>query len=555
MKNIFKFFLIGILFFSQICFSEIFFWNSSFAENLTEEEQLLEWQKVVAEMEQENENEKWIYFFDAIKNQIVKWFNYNDEFDSTSNPKLTEDWTKAIYSIWEWIFFKDSADLSFPNNEDLWVWDFWEININENSVKLFKTEIQWETLVLSWKDEDKFDWYVIQIKDKIDWFLDWDSKSLVYFLKKEWTDYSLDFWNNKNIILTEKIFEDSELKLFLNENFFYAKIFWVNNWKISTWSAQKILYWNTENSEPEKIWLIESLEFPILVDNYLKISDLVFTDSQVWDKFSWDFDWDEVFEKSWSEVFLPAQEDLRSFYINLKITKINWESFVKKIQLDYFSPKIFFDNEINWEIFWHIEPRISNFPVYYKYENEEIIKVSAKILTDMNWNFSFLKKSEKKSKEIYWEFWEKIWEIFFETWEIKTFWNFYLNFSPSRENFSSVWLFNYDWKYLDFFTKVADWIFENKYEKNLEKWKIFYQQIWWFENFFIYKNDLEDFPNLIRILEWTKTIAIISSIWEIKIYDESCKFIFDNSTKTSFDFFLQKNWQNLFYFNFWVDLK
>ena len=485
MKKFFIIFFIGIIFFLQDV--KIF--------ALTEEEQLLEWQKVVAEMEKENENEKWIYFFDAIKQKIVKFFNYNDEFDSTSTPKITKDWNTAVYSIWDWIFFKENSDLNFPNNENEEIWNFWEINVNENSVKLFKTEIQWETLVLTWKDEEKFDWYIIQIKDKIDWFLNSDSKSLVYILIKQeeiwWKmqnkfNISNDLKNNENIFLTEKIFSDPELKLFLNENFFYAKIFWIKNWKISTWSAQKILYWNAKISEPIKIEEIETMKFPILVENYLDVADLVFTDIQTWDNFSWDFDWDEIFEKAWQKILLPAQNDLWEFFVNLKITKITWEKFIKKIKLSFFSPKIFFDKQENWKIFWHIEPKIWNFPVYYKYENEEISKISKKILTDSNWNFSFLKQSEKKYREIYLENKEVLWKIFLKTWNVE------LKFSKNNLNFLVI----------------------------------------------------SDKTNA-----WKEIIAIIYQNWKIQIYDKN--YIISQWENWK-DFYLKKFGKKYFYINFWI---
>lgn len=419
-----------------IFFIGMFFFQNSFAEK--------NWLDVnkIAEEQAKNESEKWIYFFDAIKKQIVKWFNYNDEFDSTSNPQLLENWKEAVYSIWDTIFFKESSEWNFPNNEDLWILDFWKIKVNENSVKLFKTEIQWKNLALSWKDEDKFDWYLIQIKDKIDWFLDWNSKSLVYFLKKEWTNYTFDFWDNKNIFFTEKKFESPELKIFLDDNFFYAKIFWTKNWKLSTASAEKILYWEKKNLVPKKISTVEKFNFPILVENYLKISDFQFVEKQDWDIFSWDFDWDEIFEKKWEKIFLPIQEDTWKFFINLKVERKNWKKIIKKIQLNFFAPKIFFDSEKNWKIFWYIKPWIWNFPVYYSYSDENSARISDKILTDKNWKFSFLKQSEKKSRNIYWENWENFWEIFSKTWNVELkFSDKYWDFLVIYDEWKVIWVF------------------------------------------------------------------------------------------------------------------
>ena len=495
MKKIIIFFFIGILFFLQSV--KIF--------ALTEDEIKVEQNRVVAEMEEENKTEKWIYFFDSITKKIVKFFNYNDEFDSTTNPQVTKDWKIAVYSIWDSVFMKEFYKSSFQNDENLSVWDFWKINVNENSVKLFKTEILWETLILSWKDEEKFDWYLIQIKDKVDWFLDWNSKSLVYLLKKEFedtdenkiknqeidknfSDIKKNFLTWNKIFLTEKKFSDSELKIFLDENFFYAKIFWISNWEISTSSAQKILYWNTEILEPEKIWEIEKIRFPILIENYLKISDLFFTEKEDWDVFSWDFDWDEIFEKSWEEIFLPIQNDLWSFFINLKIRKKSWEEFIKKIQLNFFSPKIFFDKDENWRIFWHIEPKINNFPVFYTYENEDINKKfwSEKIFTNENWEFSFLKKSEKNSRKIFLENKNILWEIFLEKWNVD------LKFS------------DYYWNFL-VISKTTD--------------------------------------------SWKNIIAIIYFSWKIEIYDKNYQIILWENWK---DFYLKKFWKKDFYFNFWV---
>jgi len=363
MKNFILVFFIGIL----------LFWNS-FQDSFA--------------FEYDN-NEKWIYFFDWVKQKIVKFFNYTDEFDSTSNPKIIDDWKKAVYSIWDWIFMKNFSDFNFLNSEDEDVWNFWNFNINENSVKLFKTEIQWESLLLSWKDDDLFDWYLIHIKDDVDWFLNPNSNNLVYILNKEWKDLSFlssEIKKNKKIFLTNKKFEKAELKIFLNENFFYAKIFWIKDWEISTWSAQKILYWNTNILKPKEIWKIEKIKFPILVENTLNISDLFFTDVNIWDVFSWDFDWDGVFEKEWEEVFLSPQQNLWHFFVSLKIIKKTWEQFIKKIELNFFSPEIFFDKDVGWKIFWHIDPVVDNFPISYLYEVDwETKKSSDKIFTNKDW--------------------------------------------------------------------------------------------------------------------------------------------------------------------------
>lgn len=531
MKKFILIFFIGILFFSQNI--KIF--------ALTEAEQIAEWQRVVAEMEKENINEKWIYFFDAIAQKIVKFFNYNDEFESTSTPKITEDWNTAIYSIWDWVFFKNFLNLNFSNNENLWIWNFWEIEIDENSVKLFKTEINWETLILSWKDEEKFDWYLIQIKDNIDWFLNWESKNLFYLLKKNfdewiwWEEWKKNKIKNLNIeknfseikknflnwetnFLIEKKFSKPELKIFLNENFFYAKIFWITswnnslntsrNWKISTASAQKIIYWNKDNLKPDKNFTkIEKLNFPILVENYLKISDLFYLEKENWDIFSWDFDWDGIFENNWEKIFLPIQQELWSFFVNLQITKKTWEKFIRKIQLNFFSPKIFLDRDENWKIFWHIEPRINNFPVFYTYENDEINKKywSEKIFTgkywNKNWEFSFLKKSEKNYeiewRKIYLENKEILWKIFLKTWNVE------LKFSDKYWSFLVI-------------------------SENTESWK--------------------------------KVIALIYLNWKIKIYDKNYQIVkWEKSWNNWKDFYLKKSENKLkksgFYFNFWVNLK
>ena len=465
------------------------------AVNLTDEEQLAEWQKVVAEMEAENQTEKWIYFFNTVKQKIEKFFNYNDEFDSTSTPKITNDWRTAIYSIWNEIFLKNSNEIISWNSTEIWVLDFWEISVNENSVKLFKTSVEWETLILTWKDEEKFDWYLIQIKSSIDWFLDSDTKSLVYILKKVDEDWQAKFeiWddlkNNAKIFLTEKNFSSPELKIFFNdENFFYAKIFWIKDWKLSTASAQKIMYWNTKNLPPKKISTIEKVSYPILVENFLKISDLELTNFDEWDTFAWDFDWNDVFEKSWESVLLPVQQDTWSFFVNLQITKKTGEKFIKKIQINFFSPKIFLDSEQDWKIFWHIEPRIKNFPVSYIYENEENPqKFWEEILTDDLWNFSFLKKSQKKSRKIFLSDKKILWEIFTQSGSVQ------LVFSEQKWNFLTVF------------------------------------------------NQTEN---------WKEIIWIFYANWEIQIFDKRYVISIVNWEKN--EFYLMRDWKKEFYFNFWI---
>ena len=493
----------------------------------------------------------------SLKSQL-RWFGWN----RVPQPVELNQGLWFAYGIWVSVFFKEfhwiNRDLVWSEVQVMW---FDSIDIQRRAVNLFRSEIIWNELIVEWKNEDDISSYIIEVKDKINWYdhsMEDFTQSLIYVIYKweipEWLVQTLQDkpWA---LVKIEK-YEDSQLRIKLDRNWYFAKINWVI-WNDVIWtssvnrilSAKDVQTISIINSDKKEKRLI-----PVLIDNVISI----WSDDEV---VSWDIDWDWIFESIWNDIVIPARQRLESFNVTASIIDFSiWINLIQEVEIEVFSPDISLLTHYHDKIVWTIYPIYDNYPVSLLIsDNDDFSIYWETFYTDENWRFEIDRDDIKNYKNIYDSSWDSIAKIDLINKKIIPEPWYHLEFFASEDwKFSRISIMKWNEIQINIFTLVkdaaleeVDWDLDLKNESS----KIFIKDV----------NQDDDID--LAILKWIQNynwamvinknwieLALISNKWEVILYNWANVRI-KQWADSSFVFEVLFNWIVIFEFYIWVKLE